>query len=138
MMKTIVVVAAIIGDGAGRYLACRRAPDKVSGGKWEFPGGKLDHGETEPEALLREIREELAIDVRVLRLFDRSTTETEIRGQSVVIELACYVCDLAGEKPVASTDHDELRWVSESQMSALNWAEPDLPAVKKMLVPTCG
>jgi 8-oxo-dGTP diphosphatase len=137
-MQTIVVVAAIIVDSEGRYLACRRAPDKVSGGKWEFPGGKLDHGETEPEALLREIREELAIEVRVLRLFDRSATETEIKGQSVVIELACYVCDLVGDGPVASTDHDELRWVAENQMSKLDWAEPDLPAVKKILVPTCS
>lgn len=137
-MKTVVVVAAIIEDGSGRYLACRRRPDKQAGGKWEFPGGKLEPGEVEADALLREIREELAVDIRVVRLFDRSTTETSIKGEPVNIELACYVCELVGERPVSSTDHDQLLWVAEGEMSKLDWAEPDLPAIKRILVPRCG
>lgn len=133
-----MVVAAIIEDGAGRYLACRRKPDKQAGGKWEFPGGKLEDGEGEPEALTREIEEELGADIRVLRLFDRSTTATQIKGEPVNIELACYACELVGQPPTSSTDHDELLWVTEPEMSKLDWAEPDLPALRRLLVPRCG
>ena len=137
-MRTVVVVAAVIDDGAGKYLVCRRRPEKQAGGKWEFPGGKLETGENEPEALVREIREELDVEIKVLRLFDRSQTATSIKGEPVTIELACYAAELVGDAPVSSTDHDQLRWVAEGEMSALDWAEPDLPAVKRILIPRCG
>jgi 8-oxo-dGTP diphosphatase len=55
----------------------------------------------------------------------------------VAIELACYVCELVGAEPSASTDHDELRWVSVGELSTLEWAEPDLPAVKRITMPFC-
>lgn len=137
-MRTVVVVAAIIEDGAGRYLVCRRKPDKQAGGKWEFPGGKLESGEDETNALVREIEEELSTEIKVIRLFDRSSTATEIKGEAVNIELACYACELVGPSPQGSTDHDELRWVTEPEMSKLDWAEPDLPAVRRMLTPGCS
>lgn len=124
-----LVVAAIIQDEAGNYLCCRRGDWKASPGKWEFPGGKPEVNEPLETAIKREIREELGVEIKVVRQFDRSTTGS--------IELATFVCDLVGEKPTQSTDHSELRWVAEKDLSKLDWAEPDLPALKRILIPFC-
>jgi 8-oxo-dGTP diphosphatase len=132
-VQQVLVVAAIIERADGSLLVGRRAAHKASAGLWEFPGGKPELGESEPEALEREIFEELGVAVRVLRLFDRSVTEVA----GVAIELACYACELVGAEPSASTDHDELRWVPVGKLSTLEWAEPDLPAVKRITMPFC-
>jgi 8-oxo-dGTP diphosphatase len=124
-----VVVAAIIQDEGGNYLCCKRGEWKASPGKWEFPGGKPEAGEELAEALIREIKEELGVKISVVRQFDRSTT-----GE---IDLVTFVCDLLGEKPISSTDHSEIRWVAEQELSKLDWAEPDLPALKRILIPFC-
>jgi 8-oxo-dGTP diphosphatase len=132
-VQQVLVVAAIIERADGSLLVGRRAAHKASAGLWEFPGGKPELGESEPEALEREIFEELGVAVRVLRLFDRSVTEVA----GVAIELACYACELVGAEPSASTDHDELRWVPVGKLSTLEWAAPDLPAVKRITMPFC-
>lgn len=124
-----VVVAAIIQDEQGNFLCAKRGEWKSLPGKWEFPGGKANQDEELASALIREIKEELSVDVRVVREFDRSVTGD--------IELVCFVCDLISEKPTVSTDHSELRWVSEKDLSSLDWSEADLPAVKKILIPYC-
>lgn len=124
-----VVVAAIIQDAEGKYLCCKRAAHKASGDKWEFPGGKAEPGENLEQALIREVREELAVDISVLRQFDRTTT-----GE---IDLVCFSAELDDQKPTSSTDHSELRWVRENDLSKLDWAEPDVPALKKLLIPYC-
>ncbi|CAB4576706.1 unannotated protein [freshwater metagenome] len=80
-------------------------------------------------ALIREIKEELSVDIKVIREFDCTTTGD--------IELVCFVCDLVGERPTTSTDHSELRWVSEKDLASLDWSEADLPAVKKIVIPYC-
>lgn len=118
------VVAAVIVDG-DRVLACRRAPGKDAAGRWEFPGGKVEAGETPEEALVREIREELGVPVRVGALLDRTVT-----GR---VDLACYRTALTGEAPTASMDHDALRWVERSRLAHLDWAEADLPAVRLLV-----
>ena len=124
-----VVVAAIIQDELGNFLCAKRGEWKSLPGKWEFPGGKANQDEELASALIREIKEELSVDVKVVREFDRSVTGD--------IELVCFVCDLISEKPTVSTDHSELRWVSEKDLSSLDWSEADLPAVKKILIPYC-
>src|SRR6056300_1384622 len=124
-----IVVAAIIQDELGNYLCCKRAEHKQSAGKWELPGGKPEAGEALEAALVREIKEELNVDVSILRQFDRTTT-----GE---IDLVCFSAELADQKPTSSTDHSELRWVKESELSKLDWAEPDIPALKKLLIPYC-
>ena len=86
-------------------------------------------GEDLQQALAREIKEELNVEIKVLRQFDRSTT-----GE---IDLVCFVAELASEKPQFSTDHNEMRWVPEFELSKLDWAEPDLPALKRILIPFC-
>jgi 8-oxo-dGTP diphosphatase len=124
-----VVVAAIIQNPQGQYLCCKRGDWKSAPSKWEFPGGKPEANESLEDALTREIREELGVDIKVLRQFDRSTT-----GE---IDLVCFVCELVDEVPTSSTDHSELRWVPEEELSKLDWAEPDLPALKRILIPFC-
>ncbi len=124
-----VVVAAIIQNSQGEYLCCKRGDWKSAPSKWEFPGGKPEAGESLEDALIREILEELGVGIKVLRQFDRSKT-----GE---IDLVCFVCELMGEAPTESTDHSELRWVREQDLSKLDWAEPDLPALKRILIPFC-
>jgi 8-oxo-dGTP diphosphatase len=139
LTERVRVVAAIIQRG-DEYLVGRRAPHKSSAGEWEFPGGKTEPGESEPAALEREILEELGVQIRVLRLFDRSVTAVDSASGEVgglEIELACYACELVADSPSASTDHDRLEWVSERELAALNWAEPDRPALKRLLIPFC-
>lgn len=126
VVQPLVVVAAVIRDG-GRVLACRRAPGKDAAGRWEFPGGKVEAGETPEDALVREIREELGVRIHVGRLLDRTVSA---RAEGRAIDLACYECRLDGGAPVASTDHDELRWVPAGLLSELEWADADLPMVR--------
>jgi 8-oxo-dGTP diphosphatase len=127
------VVAAIIQNPQGQYLCCKRGDWKSAPGKWEFPGGKPEPYESLEAAIVREIQEELGVAIKVQRQFDRSTTKV---GE-VEIDLVCLVCDLVDEIPTSSTDHSELRWVPEEELSKLDWAEPDLPALKRILIPFC-
>lgn len=125
--RYIEVVAAVI-EHDGKILACRRRPEKAAGGKWEFPGGKLEDGETHTEALVREIREELSVSIEVtapLRTDDTVVGDTTIR-------LICLHAQLLGAPPTQSIDHDELRWVRPRDLSDLDWAAPDLPAVAEL------
>ncbi|HEY8280946.1 MAG TPA: (deoxy)nucleoside triphosphate pyrophosphohydrolase [Leifsonia sp.] len=123
-MEPLIVVAAVIRDG-DRILACRRAPGKDAAGRWEFPGGKIEPGETPEAALARELREELGVDAQVGPLLDRTTTRAGGRR----IDLACYAVAVIGDRPTRSTDHDELRWLSVRELRTVDWADADLPAV---------
>ena len=119
------VVAAIIRRD-GFVLACRRRPERAAGGRWEFPGGKVEHGETAEAALVREIREELGVGIRVLGVL--TTDDTRLGAR--IIRLTCLEVELTDAAPTASTDHDQLRWVAPGELAELDWAEPDLPAVR--------
>jgi 8-oxo-dGTP diphosphatase len=125
VVQPLVVVAAVVRDG-GRILACRRGPGRDAAGRWEFPGGKVETGETPEAALQREITEELGVSIHVGELLDRSVTTVGDRA----IDLACYACSPDGAVPVVSTDHDELRWVEPRDLEALDWADADRPAVR--------
>lgn len=124
-VPTIAVVAAVVTDG-GEILVCRRGPHIGQAGRWEFPGGKVEPGEDPVDALIREIREELGVGIRVTGHL--STDETHVGDR--VIRLACYRAVLENGRPTQSTDHDELRWVSATALERFWWAEPDLPAVR--------
>jgi 8-oxo-dGTP diphosphatase len=118
-LPVVVVAAVIVRDGT--VLVCRRAPHKDAAGLWEFPGGKVEAGETAQEALARELREELGVDVVVGALLDRTVT-----GR---VDLACFAAVLAGPPPTASTDHDVLEWRRPRALGELDWAPADRPVV---------
>jgi 8-oxo-dGTP diphosphatase len=118
-----VVAAVIIRDGC--VLACRRNAERSSGGLWEFPGGKVEPGESPQEALAREIREELGVDIEVGELIHRATTSTG----AVHVDLSSCAARLMGAAPTSSTDHDVLRWMQPDQLGELTWAKPDLPVI---------
>jgi 8-oxo-dGTP diphosphatase len=126
-MKALDVVAAVIVDG-DRVLVCRRGPGTADAGKWEFPGGKVERGESAAQALRREIREELGVDVHVGEVLRSDVTDVAGRG----IRLTCLRATLTGPRPDASTDHDQLAWVRPAELSALDWAAPDLPMVAEL------
>lgn len=127
MAKTITVVGAVFSTEES-VLAFRRNADRSAGGKWEFPGGKVESDETPEEALRREILEELGLHVTVGRLIDRSST---VVGENT-IDLACYFVD-ADEYPTESSDHDQINWQRFSEILDLDWAAPDIPAIEALL-----
>jgi 8-oxo-dGTP diphosphatase len=121
-----VVAAVFLKDG--RILGCRRAPGRPAAGKWELPGGKVEPGEDPRDALRREVSEELAVDVVVGDLLDRSSTAVG----SLTIDLACYEVVLTSSGPSSSTDHDASMWLEPADVMELEWATPDLPMVRKI------
>jgi 8-oxo-dGTP diphosphatase len=123
-----VVAAIIIRDGC--VLACRRNPDRSAGGLWEFPGGKVEPGESPEDALGREIREELGVEIDVGELIHRATTPTD----TAQVDLSSYEARLTDATPTRSTDHDMLRWLRPHQLSERKWAEPDLPVVELLAI----
>lgn len=124
------MVAAVLFDGE-EILACRRKPDKAAGGFWEFPGGKIEPGETPESALIREIREELNVSIVVDD--ELSTDVTPVAGGS--IELVCLRAHLEGARPIDSSDHDRLLWLRAADLDQLEWAAPDQPAVRRLVAP---
>lgn len=128
MPATIHVVAAVITRGDG-ILACRRNADREAGGLWEFPGGKVEAGESAGEALAREIREELGVVIHVGELVHRGTTEVNGR----LVDLECRWATLVDAAPVSSTDHDGIRWFRRDELRDVDWPEPDQPTVELLM-----
>ncbi|WP_160073291.1 DNA mismatch endonuclease Vsr [Pseudoclavibacter sp. 8L] len=122
------VVAAILFDGQ-EVLACRRKLDGAAGGLWEFPGGKIEPGETPAAALIREIREKL--DIAILVDDELSTDVTPVLNVS--IELICLRARLKGARPIGSSDHDQLLWLRVADLDQLEWAAPYRPAVRRLI-----
>ncbi|MFJ7286696.1 (deoxy)nucleoside triphosphate pyrophosphohydrolase [Curtobacterium sp. NPDC098951] len=129
-MDTVEVVAAVAVRQDGTILACRRAAGRASAGLWEFPGGKVEHGERASDALRREIREELGVAAEVGDLITRDVT---VVGD-LMIDLTCYRVSFTTAEPSGSTDHDALQWLTPADLSTLDWALPDRPAVNLLRV----
>lgn len=127
MSETLRVVAAVFQTGS-QVLACKRKPEKAAGGKWEFPGGKVEAHESAEEALRRELIEELDVHVKTVGdLIWRETTTTS----NLSVDLACYWVE-TDTYPSSSTDHDELRWCFLEELAQLDFAEADKPAVREL------
>lgn len=123
----VLVVAAVIRN-SGRVLAAKRLPGGAASGKWEFPGGKVEDGESPEAALRREITEELGLEIEVqsfLGQFDHPL-------DNKVIRLRCYWCTTTSHDHVLSV-HSEALWCTVSELRELDWAQPDIPAVQAVL-----
>ena len=118
-----VVGAALVRDG--RVLASRRTDPPRLAGLWEFPGGKVEPGESDRDALLRELREELRVEAEVGQ---RLGGDVPISDTAV---LRVYLCRLLSGEP-ALVDHDEHRWLSPQELLDVPWIPVDLPLVEQL------
>jgi 8-oxo-dGTP diphosphatase len=120
VLKPLVRVPCAIIERGGKVLAAQRSAGGSLAMKWEFPGGKLEVGETEEEALVREIREELSVEIRIgerLPITDRDDIWRTIR-------LIPFVCELATEE-IILTEHEQVLWLMPNELAELDWAEAD-------------
>ncbi len=124
MKKRINVTGAVLTDG-DKVLAAQRGPDKALPGFWEFPGGKIEAGETPEASLARELEEELLCHAAV----GEHITTTEYEYDFGIVILSTYFCTLLEGTPQL-TEHEEIRWVPATDLHTLNWAPADIPAVK--------
>lgn len=128
-VRAVVVGAAIVRDG--RVLACRRTAPPAVAGLWELPGGKVEPGETPEQALVREVAEELGLDIRVTGWLDGASPIGETH------ELAVATVTAVAWTPYP-VEHDRLRWLRAGELDDVDWLETDLPFVDQlrgMLVP---
>ena len=123
------VVAGIILADDDRVLAARRAPDEAMPGNWEFPGGKVEPGESEAEAVEREIAEELGVEVRALRCLER----LEHGYHSLVVELSFWLCEPVGALgELRLSAHDQTRWLQNDDLTSVEWLEPDIDFIRRL------
>jgi 8-oxo-dGTP diphosphatase len=122
-----VRVTAGIIEGDGKVLIGRRKPGKHMGGKWEFPGGKIEPGETPEQSLARELDEELGVRVQVGRFLCRAFFE----GDGVSLELLVYRVECVEGIP-ALHEHEELRWVRPEELLSYDLADSDRAVVEKL------
>lgn len=120
------VTAAIILRNH-RVLIAQRADDDKLAGKWEFPGGKIEPGETPQECLKREIQEELEVEIDVSDFFGESI----YTYQSGTIKLLAYWCRwISGE--LSLNVHSQIMWANQSELDLYDFAPADIPIVKKL------
>lgn len=111
---------------AGDLVLCAQRPaGGPLGGRWEFPGGKVEPGESRRQALRREIREELRCEVEV------GTQVESTPDDRSSLTLTTFYCTILDGEPEA-TEHAELRWVPRTELGRLEWAPADLPAVRRV------
>jgi 8-oxo-dGTP diphosphatase len=127
--RTIRVVAALIADDSRprRYLVQQRLPGKSRALLWEFPGGKVEPGEGDGPALIRECREELGVPLEV----GEALWETSHAYADLVVNLAVYRARIREGRPQPLHAH-ALRWASAEQMRELPFCEADLPLVESL------
>ena len=124
--KTIEVVAALILRG-GRFLACQRPPEKARGLLWEFVGGKVESGESGPEALVRESQEELDVTLKVGAAFMDVTHEYP----DLTVHLTLYEAEIAQGEP-KMLEHHDIRWVTVEEMDTLEFCPADQVFVEEI------
>ncbi len=124
-MKTINVVAAVIMK-EGKVFATQRGYGEFKDG-WEFPGGKVEAGESPEEALRREIREELEVEVNVGDLIDT----IEYDYPAFHLSMKCYACTIAGGSPHL-LEHEAARWLSADQLDTVAWLPADITLIPKI------
>ncbi|MDH6123204.1 (deoxy)nucleoside triphosphate pyrophosphohydrolase [Kitasatospora sp. GP82] len=128
MEMQIVVGGALIHQG--RVLAARRSAPPEVAGLWEFPGGKAEPGETQEQALERELHEELGVRARALR---------QLPGRWPIragLELRIWAAELLSGDPQPLEDHSELRWLGPTELGDVDWLEHDreiLPYLARLL-----
>ncbi|MGA2478145.1 MAG: (deoxy)nucleoside triphosphate pyrophosphohydrolase [Spirochaetia bacterium] len=124
----MLVTAAII-EQDGRVFIAKRRPGKHMGGKWEFPGGKIEPGESPEESLARELREELAVEAQVGEFLCRCS----YAGDGVSLELLVYRASISAGTPQL-LEHQEMRWVLPEELLSYDLADSDRKVVENLFL----
>ncbi len=124
-MKTVRVVAAIIIDD-GKVFATQRGYGEFKDG-WEFPGGKIDAGETPEEALIREIKEELDTEIVVKELLDT----VEYDYPKFHLSMDCFICKIKSGELVLK-EHEASKWLTKETLDSVEWLPADLGLIEKI------
>lgn len=124
-MKSIEVVAGVITDG-GRIFATQRGYGDQKDG-WEFPGGKMEPGETPEQALVRELQEELAIEVNV----GEKICTVEYDYPKFHLTMHCYLCSLQTEA-LHLNEHEAARWLTKEELDSVKWLPADVKVVEEL------
>lgn len=125
------VVAALIWDGP-KFMICQRPAHKARGLLWEFVGGKVEPGETKPQALIRECREELAVELTVGDIFMDVLHEYP----DLTVHLTLFHASIAHGEP-QKLEHNDIRWISVSQIPDYDFCPADEEILKKLQT-CCG
>lgn len=121
-MKEIKVVAAII-QKENKILATKRGYGEFIN-MWEFPGGKIESGETKEQALVREIKEELNIEINV----DKFAIDIEYQYPNFYLFMSCFMCSIK-EGSIELLEHNDGKWITKKELNTLNWLPADIDAV---------
>lgn len=125
--RIIEVVGAIIKDG-DRYLVGQRPANKAQGGMWEFMGGKIEPHETPEQALARECREELAIEIENEQIIDSVIHEYPEK----TIRLTLISCSPKSGSVPKALEHQQIRWVTRAEMDSLEFAPADRELIRRL------
>ena len=120
------VVAALIWRGT-RFLACQRSIHKARGLQWEFVGGKVEHGESKEQALIRECREELAVDVTIGDVF----MEVDHVYPDLTIHLTLFHAGITGGEPQL-LEHNNLRWITVDEIDEYDFCPADEEILERL------
>lgn len=123
MKKIEVVAAAIIDDQ--QVLAMQRSQAMTLPGFWEFPGGKIETGESDTEALIREIKEELTVDIEIIEYINEYSYTYDFG----LVSLKVYTAKITSGS-IQMIEHSDKKWLKAEELLDLNWAPVDIPAVE--------
>ncbi|MEN1936980.1 (deoxy)nucleoside triphosphate pyrophosphohydrolase [Paenibacillus sp. 102] len=126
MKKNINVVGAVIVEEE-KILCAQRGPTKSLPLMWEFPGGKIEEGESPQEALQREINEEMHCKVEIGEKIEYTAYEYDFG----IVHLTTFYCKLIEGRPVL-TEHVAIKWLYPNELASLEWAPADIPAIEKL------
>ena len=124
-MKTIHVVAAIIKDG-NKIFATQRGYGEFKDG-WEFPGGKVEKGETSEQAIVREIKEELDTTIQVDSYFDA----VEYDYPNFHLSMDCFICTVQ-KGNLTLLEHESAKWLTKDTLHSVDWLPADLGLISKL------
>lgn len=124
-MKTIQVVAAVIYDN-NKFLITKRK-HKLFNGLWEFPGGKIEENETHEQALIREIKEELEIDIEV----NDFITTVEYQYPEFYLIMHVYRCEKINGK-INLNVHSDIKWIIKNEINNYEWVPADLGIIERI------
>ena len=127
----VQVVGAVLINREHEILACQRSAGQVMGGHWEFPGGKIDAGESAIEALERELLEELGIEIEVVSFIENVVHDYP----SMIVSLNFYKC-VSDAEVFSQNVHDDFQWVDEDSAAKLDWLPADIGFVNRLI--DCG